>query len=76
MSNNATTPFMIRLDLLKLATEILQVPVHEKRGTLVNEWHAMKELDPSTPHPTLPDFPTTNDIIAEAEKLNKFVSNG
>jgi|688.fasta_scaffold466536_1 hypothetical protein len=70
------TPYEIRLDLLKLAAEILQVPVHEKRGTLINEWHCVKEQNPSTPHPTLPDFPSTNDIIAEAEKLNKFVSNG
>jgi hypothetical protein len=70
------TPYEIRLDLLKLATEILQVPVHEKRGVLVNQWHCEKERNPEKPHPTLPDFPTTTDIIAEAEKLNKFVSNG
>lgn len=70
------TPYEIRLDLLKLATEILQTPVHERRATLVGEWHCVKELKPETPFPSLPDFPSTNDIIAEAEKLNKFVSNG
>ena len=71
------TPYEIRLDLLKLATEILQVPVHEQRGTLINEWYALKDNDqPHTPHPSLPDFPTATDIIAEAKKLNEFVSNG
>lgn len=70
------TPYELRLNLLKLATDILQVPVLEKRNALINEWHCVKELDPNAPHPTLPDFPSTNDIIAEAEKLNKFVSNG
>ena len=70
------TPYEIRLDLLKLATEILQVPVHEKRGSLVNEWYALKDIDPHTRYPTLPDFPTSTDIIAEASKLNEFVSNG
>lgn len=70
------TPYEIRLDLLKLATDILQGPIHDRRGTLVNEWHTMKERNPDVPFPILPEFPTTNDIIAEAEKLNKFISNG
>ena len=70
------TPYEIRLDLLKLATEILQTPVFQKRDALVGEWHSEKEHDSSLPFPTLPDFPNTNDIVAEAEKLNKFVSNG
>lgn len=31
------TPYEIRLDLLKLATEILHVPVAENRSTLVGK---------------------------------------
>jgi len=69
------TGYEIRLELLKLALDILQIPVAEARNTLVGEWHLAKELDPSVPHPVLPNFPNTEDIIAEANKLNNFVSN-
>lgn len=70
------TPYEVRLDLLKLATEILQTPISEARATLVGEWHIAREQNSNLPHPKLPDFPTTSDIITEAKKLNDFVSNG
>ena len=70
------TLYEIRLDLLKLATEILHQPVSEARATLVGEWHIARESNSNIPHPILPDFPTSADIIAEAKKLNEFVSNG
>jgi len=50
--------------------------VYSKRDTLINEWEHQKELDKTTPYPSLPSFPTTEDVIIEAEKLNKFISNG
>lgn len=70
------TPYEVRMELLKLSFDILQTPVLETRGTLVGEWHMAKEHNPAVPHPVLPDFPNTEDIIAEAKKLNEFVSNG
>ena len=69
------TPYEIRLELLTLAKEILQAPIYEKRSQLVNEYHS-KLTDAnrdSLPFPTLPDFPSTTDIVAEAEALKKFV---
>ena len=33
------TPYEIRLELLTLAREILQTPVHEKRSRLSDEYH-------------------------------------
>jgi hypothetical protein len=70
------TAFEVRADLLKLALDILQIPVSEARVALIGEWHLARHNDATVPHPVLPDFPTTGDIIAEAKKLNEFVSNG
>jgi len=70
------TPYEVRLELLKLAQGILSDPVYSNRDTMINEWEHRKELDKTIPFPTFPKFPTTEDIIEEAEKLNKFISNG
>ena len=69
------TPYEIRLELLTLAKEILQAPIYEKRSELTNEYHS-KLTDAnrgSLSFPTMPDFPSTADIVAEAEALKKFV---
>ena len=69
------TPYEIRLELLHLAREILQTPVQEKRSKLSDEYHS-KLTDAnrdSLPFPTMPDFPSTTDIVSEAEELKKFV---
>ena len=69
------TPYEIRLELLTLAKEILQAPIYEKRSQLVNEYHS-KLTDAnrdSLPFPTLPDFPSSTDIVVKAEELKKFV---
>ena len=69
------TPYEIRLELLTLAKEILQAPVYEKRSQLTNEYHS-KLTDAnreSHPFPTLPDFPSSTDIVSKAEELKKFV---
>ena len=69
------TPYEIRLELLNLAKEILSTPVHEKRNKLSDEYHS-KLTDAnrdSLPFPTMPDFPSTTDIISKAEELKKFV---
>ena len=69
------TPYEIRLELLNLAKEILSTPVHEKRNKLSDEYHSkLTDANRETfPYPTLPDFPSTTDIVAEAEALKKFV---
>ena len=69
------TPYEIRLELLTLAKEILQAPIYEKRSELTNEYHS-KLTDTNREHlpfPTMPDFPSTTDIISKAEELKKFV---
>jgi hypothetical protein len=69
------TPYEIRLELLKLAKDSLWEPIYQKRNALSDEYHSkLTEANrESHPFPTLPDFPTTTDIIAKAEELKKFV---
>jgi hypothetical protein len=68
------TPYEIRLELLKLANEVLVTPVFQKRDALIQEFHSKFETDKQAVFPQLPDFPATDSILAEAEKLNRFVS--
>ena len=68
------SPYEIRLELLKLANEILVTPVFQKRDVLLQEWHSKVSPEKSIPLPDLPSFPRTEDVIAEAERLNRFVS--
>jgi len=70
------SPYEIRLELLKLANEILVTPVHLRRDVLMQEWHAKcnSVQEKTIPLPELPSFPATSDVIAEAERLNQFVS--
>lgn len=74
------TPYEIRLELLKLANEILLTPVYQTRDAKLQEWQASREIYAGEqaprdlkPFPTLPDFPSSTDIIAKAEELKKFV---
>ena len=69
------SPYEIRLELLKLANEVLLTPVYHKRSALEMEWSARRESNPSEAFPTMPEFPTTEKIIAEAERLKAFVDN-
>ena len=68
------TPYEIRLEILTLPNEVLTTPIHQRRDALIQEFHAKFDSDKHSAFPSLPDFPTTDTVIAEAEKLNKFVS--
>jgi len=69
------TPYEIRLELLKMANEILATPIFQSRDAKLQEYHS-KLTDTnrdSLAFPTLPDFPSSTDIVAKAEELKKFV---
>ena len=69
------TPYEVRLELLKMANEILATPVYQTRDAKLQEYHS-KLNDANRgllAFPTLPDFPSSSDIIAKAEELKKFV---
>jgi len=73
------TPFEIRLELVKLAKDMLSEKYHSERSILEQQWNnevqtaisASKKL-PSAP--TLPNYFSEKDIIAKASSLNEFIS--
>ena len=78
MSN--LTPFKIRLELLRMAKELLLEEYHSNKDRLQQEWHVKVESaklngQPIPEHPAFPTYPTETDIINKAQSLNGFVSN-
>jgi hypothetical protein len=78
MSN--MTPFEIRLELLKMAKDMLNDEYYGKREQISNDWHMKVEsakLNGGTipDHPGFPAIPSEIDIIQKATALNGFVSN-
>jgi hypothetical protein len=77
MSN--MTPFEIRLELLKMAKDMLTEDYYGKREVISNEYASKCEVAkihgtevPS--HPGFPSYPSEADIISKANALNGFVS--
>ena len=73
------TPYEIRLELLKMAKDMLTDDYHTKRDALNQQWHsqvdAAKIAGTTSPDfPALPAFPTEDDFVKKAEALNQFVS--
>jgi proteasome lid subunit RPN8/RPN11 len=78
MSN--LTPFEIRLELLKMAKDMLSDEYYGKREQISNDWSTKVDsakINGGTipDHPGFPAYPSENDIIAKAQVLNGFVSN-
>jgi hypothetical protein len=79
------TPYELRYDLLAMAQNILTEQNMNLRIQLENDWGLERErasirLGNGDMNVTMPPFPsipviTEEQIIAMAEKLNKFVSN-
>ena len=73
------TPYEIRLELLKMAKDMLIDDYHTKRDALQQQWHtqvdAAKIAGTTSPdYPALPAFPNEDEIVKKAEALNQFVS--
>ena len=73
------TPYEIRLELLKMAKDMLTDDYYGKREIISNSWQTEIEsarLKGETPpsHPGFPDFPNESEIIKKAYALNGFVS--
>ena len=78
MSN--MTPFEIRLELLKMAKDMLYDSYNAERDRLQQDWNvkcdtAKTKGEVPPEHPALPSIPTEQDIITKAQTLNGFVSN-
>jgi hypothetical protein len=86
MSTTATNGYMIRLELLKMAKEMLEQDWHAQRDAVMNDYntrvsfaHAKAESAgfqntdlPATP--TFKTFPTEAEIVAKAKALNEFIN--
>lgn len=73
------TPFEIRLELLKMAKDMLDIDYFAKKDTIHEEWHAKidsaRNLSlPLPDHPGVPPYPSEADVIQKAMVLNGFVS--
>lgn len=78
MSN--MTPFEIRLELLKMAKDMLTEDYYGKREVISNEYSTKCEIakihgTELPAHPGFPTYPSEAEIIAKAQTLNGFVSN-
>lgn len=78
MSN--MTPFEIRLELLKMAKDMLSDDYYGKREVISNEYSTKCEIakihGTEVPaHPGFPAYPSEAEIILKAQTLNGFVSN-
>jgi len=78
MSNK--TPFEIRLELLKMAKEMLENEYYQEVSLLDRKYEfEMEEAQRrglSCPERCSIKYPTEEEIIKKANALNKFVSNG
>jgi hypothetical protein len=71
--------FQLRLELLKMAKEMLVEDYHTKKEHINNDWttrvSAARESGNVLPeHPAVPVYPTEAQIIEKATTLNGFVS--
>lgn len=78
MSN--MTPFEIRLELLKMAKDLLTEEFNSKKDLLIDGWSFKADMarihgQTIPDSPVLPSYPTETDIINKAATLNGFVSN-
>ena len=74
------TPYEIRLELLKMAKEMLESDYFSMKDALSNQWNvavtqAERQQATLPPHPELPKFPSAQEVIEKARILNTFVSN-
>ena len=77
----STNGYEIRLELLKMAKEMMEQDWHAQRDGLVTEWHASREVYAGEtaprdikPFPTFKPFPSEDEIIKKARVLNDFVA--
>ena len=73
------TPYEIRLELLKMAKDLLTEEFYSQKEIVTNQWQTQVSAaqiagTTSPEHPALPPYPTETDIVAKAEALNQFVS--
>ena len=79
MSN--MTPFEIRLELLKMAKDMLSDDYYGKRESISNQYASQCEYaklngQPVPDHPGFPSFPNESEIVTKANALNAVREDG
>jgi hypothetical protein len=81
MSNqtSASNGYVIRLEVLKMAKEMLEQDYHARRETAQRLWEvkvsdAMERKQPVPTDLTVPDFPSVDNIKRQAKELYEFIS--
>lgn len=75
------TPFEIRLELVKVAKDMLSEEYHSKRSILEQEWQtevssAMNASTKPPKAPVLPKYFSEDEVVDKALRLNEFISSG
>lgn len=75
------TPYEIRLELVKLAKEMLSEDFYSRRSAVERDWdarcsRAMSDKTELPPQPQFPEYFAEKDVIEKAISLNEFISNG
>ena len=73
------SPFQIRLELLRMAKDLLMNDHQDKKNIIDATWNSQVEAAKingvsSPEHPGYPQIPNEEDIVKKAEALNQFVS--
>jgi len=76
----STNGYEIRLELLKMAKEMLEQDWHAKRDAVITDYHTRVQEAQSNQlsmpeKPTFEAFPTEAEIITKATALNGFITN-
>jgi hypothetical protein len=75
------TPYEVRLELVKLAKEMLSEDFHTKTSIIQNKWQnevaiSNNRNENPPPLPKMPEYFTEYDVVQKALRLNDFISNG
>ena len=73
------TPYERRLEMLKMARDMLVCNWETQKEVTLRNWDFMvtaaEKVNQALPKaPELPKFPTLEEIVVQAEKMNSFVS--
>jgi hypothetical protein len=68
--------YQIRLELLKMAKEMLEQDWHAQRDAVMTDYHTKANRDENfiPAPPTFKAFPTEEEIIKKAKVLNEFIN--
>lgn len=75
----AQSGYEIRLELLKMAKELLEQEYHSKRDLIMQEYNylcaiAIENKQNLPTKPDLPGMPTMTEITEKAKELNEFIN--